>query len=446
MLELETCIQQALKVTLPRASINDLAASLPELGRALARDIGAQLVGQLQARCLTDVEAGVQEVVCTRCGVVHRGPGTLLRRGSRSRRLKTSSGLLVFALHQVTCRDCGRTWSPFASWLGLAPRQRVCEELERKLVELVTDLSYAKSCALGTAWLGESVSPRTLHAAVQKRGAAVEFTPAPECAVVLGDGTKVPAGTNPRGCDVWFSLQLLGREEVNGRTRVSKRISGWAMGPSAWKEALSRGTKGAKLILTDRESGVPEFLQSERPEARHGLCEWHLGRALNQRLWYDKVALKQRKPLVAQLSAILCGQLEKRAEAYRAFTASLSYAPKAQGMLKSSAPHILYGTVQPERTTSVIEREMREINRRADVGVRWSVSGIDHLLRLRHSKRINPDDFERVWAGVQNPTFTRVPLASCQRKGLLPIYSLLGASLLGTSLLGAPPASSFSSR
>jgi hypothetical protein len=413
MLELETCIQQGIKVTLPRVSINDLAASLPELGRALARDIGAQILSELQAHCLAEVQAGMRELVCTRCGVVHRGAGTLSRRGSRSRRLKTSSGVLVFALLQVTCRDCRRTWCPFDSWLGLAPRQRVCEELERKLVECVTDLSYAKSCALGSAWLGASISPRKLHAAVQKRGAAVEFTPAPTCAVVLGDGTKVPAGTNPRGCDVWFSLQLLGREEVNGRTRVSKRISGWAMGPSAWKEALPRGGTGTELILTDRESGVPEFLQSEHPEVRHGLCEWHVSRALSQRLWYDKVALKLKKSLVAQLSAILSGPLEKREEAYGAFTASLSYAPKAQAMLRSSAPHILYDTAQPERTTSVIEREMREINRRADVGVRWSVPGIDHLLRLRHSKRINPDDFERVWSEVQIPTFVRVPLASC---------------------------------
>jgi hypothetical protein len=56
---------------------------------------------------------------------------------------------------------------------------------------------------------------------------------------------------------------------------------------------------------------------------------------------------------------------------------------------------------------------MREVNRRADVGVRWSIPGIDHLLRLRHSKRINPDDFERVWSEVQIPIFARVPLASC---------------------------------
>ena len=79
-------------------------------------------------------------------------------------------------------------------------------------------------------------------------------------------------------------------------------------------------------------------------------------------------------------------------------------------MLRRSAAQVLYDTPMPERTTSVIEREMREINHRTDVGGRGSTSGVDHLLRLRHSRRINPDDFERVWSDVQMPSFSRVPL------------------------------------
>ncbi|HYW06219.1 MAG TPA: hypothetical protein VE913_04630 [Longimicrobium sp.] len=409
MLELETCIQQGIKVALPRLSINDLAEGLPALGRELAREVGARMLDEVQARCFAEVSSGAAEVVCTRCGVVHRGPGTLLRRGRRMRRLKTSSGSLVFRLHQVTCGACGRTWSPFADALGLAPRQRFSEELERKLVECVTELSYAKSCALGAAWLGESLSPRTLHRKVQERGAAVVFTPAPECAVVEADGTMVPAGKNPRGCDVWFSLQILGREEVAGRTRVKKRIGGWAMGSRGWEGALPSGVAN-ELILTDREKGVPEFLQKAHPEVRHGLCEWHLSHTLDHLLLLDGVKVERRKTDVAQLSRILSGPMEERAEAYTAFTEGLTHGPRAQRMLRSSAAQVLYDAPPPERTTSVIEREMREINRRADVGVRWTVPGIDHLLRLRHARRINPDDFERVWSDVQMPSFTRVSL------------------------------------
>src|SRR5215212_10239780 len=212
MLTLETSIQQWVKVELPSSGINDLVSGLPELGRALALRVGAQLLDRVQEHVFEDVQARGAEVVCPRvgCGVVHiGGSGTLLRRGSRPRKLKTSSGVLVFRLHQLTCRDCEGTWSPFADWLGLKPRQRVSEELERKLVEWVTELSYAKTCRIGSEWLGATLSPRTLHRCVQERGSAVRFTPAPECRVALADGTKVPAGTGERGCEVRFCLQIL---------------------------------------------------------------------------------------------------------------------------------------------------------------------------------------------------------------------------------------------
>jgi hypothetical protein len=52
-------------------------------------------------------------------------------------------------------------------------------------------------------------------------------------------------------------------------------------------------------------------------------------------------------------------------------------------MLMDAKENVLFDVPSRERTTSVIEREMREINRRSDVGVRWSESGIDNLLRLR---------------------------------------------------------------
>jgi hypothetical protein len=181
------------------------------------------------------------------------------------------------------------------------------------------------------------------------------------------------------------------------------------MGARGWEGALPSGI-ATELILTDREPGVPEFLARTHPEVRHGLCEWHLGHTLDHLLLLDRVRNEQRKKDVAQLSRTLTGPLDERAKAYTAFTDSLAHGPRAQRMLRRSAAQVLYETRRPERTTSVIEREMREINRRTDVGVRWSVTGVDNLLRLRHSRRINPDDFERVWSDVQMPSFSQVPL------------------------------------
>ena len=43
----------------------------------------------------------------------------------------------------------------------------------------------------------------------------------------------------------------------------------------------------------------------------------------------------------------------------------------------------------PFHTTTPVEREMREINRRADVGVRWSIPGVENLLLVKTHLMLN---------------------------------------------------------
>lgn len=412
MLMLETSIQPPTNVEASSFSINTLASSLPEVGRRLALERARLVLEAFQDEFLAKVLAGVAELVCERegCGVVHRGGGTILRRGKRTRKLKTSSGELEFPLKQVTCRDCRRTWSPFGQMLGLRPRQRIAEELERKLVECVTDLPYGKTCRLARAWLGASVSPRTLHKHVQERGSKVRFTPAEPTAVVLADGTKVPAGSSERGMEVRFSFQIIGRCKENGRTVVQKRIAGWGTGSGGWKQALPPGI-ATEVIVTDREKGLPKLLAKRFPTLRHQHCEWHLCHTLNHLLYLDGVKLDERKQLKAELGKIVWGKtITNRRERYEVLCSQVAGYRKAHAMLMDAKENALFDIPSRERTTSVIEREMREINRRSDVGVRWSERGIDNLLRLRAAKRINKDDFERVWSPVPATPNWMVPL------------------------------------
>lgn len=411
MLVLETSIQRSTKIEQSSFSINSLASALPGVARDLGREYARQVLDEYQERFVALVREGLAELVCEGCGVVHSGPDTLFQRGSRSRKLRTSSGVLEFALKQLTCRDCGRTWSPFGAMLGLQPRQRIAEELERKLVECVTDLPYGKTCRLAEAWLGASVSPKTLHGCVQARGSRVRFTPAEATEVVEADGTKVPAGQSERGMDVRFSLQILGCHEEHERKVVEKRIAGWGTGPGSWRDALPEGI-ATKVIITDREKGLPELLRERFPEVRHQHCEWHLVHTLDHLLYLDGVKVTARKPFKEELSKIVWGRtIENRRERYLTFCGELAAYPKAHTMLMDAAENVLFEVPSPERTTSVAEREMREINRRTDVGVRWSERGVNNLLKLRAARRINKDDFERVWSPVPTTAIQVVPLA-----------------------------------
>lgn len=408
---LETSIQRLTKIDSSSLSINDLASALPRVSREYGREHALQIIGAFQEQFIEKLFAGLEELVCERCGVVHSGRLTLLRRGSRQRTLRTSSGVLVFALKQLTCRDCRRTWSPFAQLLGLAPRQRIAEELVRKMVEGVTELSYAKTCEFAEAWLGASVTPKTLHRFVQERGARLRFTPAEPTRVVVADGTKVPAGSSERGTDVRLSFQILERYAEHGRVVVEKRIAGWGMGPGGWSDALPAGIC-TEVIVTDREKGLPELIAERFPGIRHQHCEWHLSHTLGHLLYLDGVKVKERKPLTAKLSHIMWGETTKdRRGAYVKFCAGLENRPKAHSMLSDALQNVLFEKRSSERTSSVMEREMREINRRSDVGVRWSERGIDNLLRLRAARRINKDDFERVWSPVNTTAIQVVPLA-----------------------------------
>ncbi len=47
--------------------------------------------------------------------------------------------------------------------------------------------------------------------------------------------------------------------------------------------------------------------------------------------------------------------------------------------------------------TGPVERQMRELNRRTDVGARWSISGVQPLLALRLTFAFDPEQWLRLW-------------------------------------------------
>jgi hypothetical protein len=396
MLAVNTEVHLRLKVEAQDLNFNDLAAQGREVGCALAREAMAQVLWTRQEGEFHRVQGGTQEVACPGCGVVHRGAGTLLRRGHRRRTVQTSSGPLRFALRQVSCRLCRKNFCPFGVGLGLRPRQRVAEELVEQLAEGVVNLSYAKTCALGRQWLGGTLSARTLWRAVQQHGAQITFTRRAPLGIYLVDGTRVRCGRRRNGEAVVVGLQLEGRERGGGRPRGRKRLLGYGLGLGAWDAALAAG-RDAPLVVTDAASGVRERVAASCPRARHQLCEWHLTHSLKHFLMLHGVPLAQRRALARELAGILGQGARRGRRAYQRFQRKLRPYRSVATLLAQALPFILYRSRSAERTTSLAEREMREINRRTDVGVRWSIGGVRNLLRLKLAHRHNPDDYAAVW-------------------------------------------------
>lgn len=402
MLQAETELRVQVKIEGEGLTINDVVQAIFDGRDELCGGLVARLLWTLQEKTLERVLSGANEIACRGCGVVHSASGSLLRRGRRKRTVRTSVGRITFCLRQVTCADCRRTWCPFAERLGLRPRQRVLDELLRRLVDWVTELSYEKTTRIGGEWLGATVSPRTLHAEVQRRGERVEFTEVEPLGTVVADGTKVPAGEGLRGEDLSVAFQLEGRRTESGRTVVEKRVIGMGVGMGHWQETLATAGE-PDLLVTDGETGLRELVSWYFERTRHQLCEWHVAYGMAHMLGLDGMAVSERKKLSGKLSGILSRGGASARKQYRRFVQTLDAYPRAQGLLERARPYLLYSPPSPERTTSVMEREMREVNRRTDVGARWSVPGLTNLTKLRLAKRHNPDDYERVWSPLQNP-------------------------------------------
>ena len=98
---------------------------------------------------------------------------------------------------------------------------------------------------------------------------------------------------------------------------------------------------------------------------------------------------QKKEPYVKELISILFGSRTTQImrERYQNFLKTLkdNNLINSFGHLKNAENEIV--TSRENRfdyhTTSPVEREMREINRRADIGVRWSVKGIENLLLVK---------------------------------------------------------------
>jgi len=399
-----TVVHLEIKVEVQNPTINALAEWVFDRRAEISEMVLAPLIRLAQEQWLEQVGQSEREMVCTACGVLRRGADGWVRRGGRARSLKTSSGEIGIVLLQVTCRDCGKTRAPCEEALGLEPRQRSTPEFKRKLIERVFETSYHASVRAARDCMGVSVSASTLHGYVQEEAGRVQLTSDLECGTLIADGTRVRAGERLRGGkpveheDLRLAFQLTGRSGTAQRPMAHLRLVGIAVGTNTWPAVLP-GDAHTRLVVTDAEPALLAHVRDHYPQARHQLCEWHIPHTIDWPLRKDGVALKQRRPLQKEMRSILWGkrsQREKR-RLYHAFIDRLSFSPSTQTQLRQAAPYILYEEPSSERTTSLLERQMREVDRRVLVGVRWSIRGVRNLMLLSLTRRHNPADYARVW-------------------------------------------------
>jgi hypothetical protein len=426
MLKVE--IHLKLSVPLDELDVNEVIALFQEAREQVVSALVADYLETIQDQILdetlgpkwADTEQMEAPWICPECWSGRH----FKRRGSRSRVLrKTSLGRISFQLRQVTCCRCDSTFSPFTAWLGLEPYQVSTSEFQAKTAELVCQGSYARSARHIQTLNRVSISATALHRWVQTKGVEVilDSNQADDRPVIL-DSTRVRAGKNKRGCNLNLGMSVEGRGWTGGRPRLSMHPVCFGVGES-WSQTGHPLTqhRPARLVY-DGDENVTHWLENTFAEVPKQRCVWHLVRQLYRVLWEDGLNKSQARVWMNELDQILYlpeySVQRSRAE-LSALTEQLrdQDLPHAATYLAAAEPYVFTYREQPDgmffdehrnellaiSTTSPVERQMREINRRTDVGARWSIPGVTNLISLDLVRRFDPDQWRSLWKLPQRP-------------------------------------------
>lgn len=396
--------------------------ALEQAALEFARTAPAELIG-------TGVDAMVDELLTEVCGPwgmpiddevqivapwACHGCGSMQgfrRRGAQVRRRKLTSlvGEVALTSKMVECRSCGRRFSPLGELLGLAPRQRRSDGLSTATAALAVEVAYAKASRLMAEVGGVSVSPRTIRrdliAAAPER-----LCPAGgggEIPVLLLDGTGERAGARKGGVALHLAVGIVARSTA-GRRRVCRVELLAATLGEPWPVLFGMLNQiKPSLIVVDGEEELSTLADSHFAGVPRQRCLWHLARAVVKLMRYtDRVASADVHRAVADLEAILgnawaTGDIAEARELYALLHERLDIegASAAATHLRNATAEVFTFLTdpragwlvaghkgRPDVGTGVLERVMREMNRRTDVGVRWSITGIRAILmtKLQH--------------------------------------------------------------
>lgn len=356
------------------------------------------------------------------------------RKGKRSRprKLHTAAGTVEIILWHVGCRRCGKNFAPLLVMLGLSGKRRT-DRLTVDLAELGAQMSFARAARTDRELAGTDATAGQAHNALADVAALL----APNgvlgpghCApdVVLLDGTGVRAGAKKNGTSANLAIGLTGRSGPAGRRRAHTHLLGLTVDED-WSMlgAQLEGVAAPALVVVDGEAEITALAQRLWPHTPIQRCWWHLPHGLRKAFYADDAAGRHVNPRWARDRASELGELLREAirreqtteQALAVFDAFTSRVPtsltSAHAYLAAARPHTftcldpalrqrLTRLGGPELGTGVLERLMRELNARTDIGgTRWSIPGLRDLLTVLTARALHHPAWTAVKRGTHQP-------------------------------------------
>jgi hypothetical protein len=416
-----------------RFTLDELVFKIDELfsQKALAQLLGMllQLMDELQAiQHCSGKAAKARQCKCGHCRYEMKD--------RLKRSLDTRLGRTDFAWRRLQCTHCHATWVPLREFLGLEPWQSKSSELERIIMEVITEQSYRRTSRHLKVSAGLEVPKSTMHRWVVQSDAAEWEPEAGRPTILMPDGTGYRRRPDP-AANKTNAGEL---RVVLGRKRDGRWVAYGAWSGQSWEQiaAQLRGKADkprirGQMLVSDGEVGLADALAdlANRQQRSH----WHMTRDLRVTLWHDAAPPAQRKETAYELGDLLGISLpaadfetvrakDKQAVQEQVQTAqegisqlikdlaakgyhkAAGYIHSAQNKLFSYVKFWLKTGLVCPRTTSFLERLMRELGRRLKrIAFGWSESGAAQMARLILRRIVNHEDWEAYWhrrLGIQN--------------------------------------------
>jgi transposase-like protein len=280
---------------------------------------------------------------------------------------------------------------------------------------LAVQVAYAKAARLLAEIGGVEVSARAIRrdliaAAPDRLGALPGVVDVP---VLLVDGTGERAGPDKGGVALHLAIGIVtrhtqGRRNVCGVELLAATID------EPWTVLFDQLTGiNPALIVVDGEEELSTLADERFAGVPRQRCLWHLCRAVDRALRYtDRADTIDREQANRDLETILINAwAERDATTARECLDLLADRLETEGST-ATATHLRNAADEtftflthpdagwlvaghkgrPDVGTGVLERVMREMNRRTDIGVRWSIPGVRAVLitKLQHKYHHGP--------------------------------------------------------
>ena len=334
---------------------------------------------------------------CSKCKSNHlkwktrHGPDT---------KIYTVFSLLKIRQLLLQCTDCGHSFYITRQLLGIAPRKIMTKVTCEKLALIGSLATYRVSEKI-ISLFGWTLDKMTVWRCVQKTGKEINFDlDLNELPRAEADGTGIPIqNIKKRGKE----LKIVAQSKKNGGIRIAGiSIGRYDKDWSALFKPLVKTLKKFKLgffLVTDGDTGALKALKG-KVQVIYQRCLWHIPHQFKWYLWKDGVKRKSTEWRHAlgelyEISAIrdyvedvaiiesMVTSKRKRLDNLiqyckeHKYKRSTAYLFNAQCDMFTGIQNRLRGF-----TTSLVERVMRTVNLRINVG-KWSTSGALNACKIR---------------------------------------------------------------